>query len=146
VERRKPLRADPDKARAWQERSRKPLDRAPMAKGRRSKRKKADDTALEAITPAVVARAGGMCEARIPGLCEGRGTNRHHRKDRSLGGTSTEANVRLLCGSGTSGCHGWITEHPEAASQYGWVLRSWEDPETVPWMRAPKLLFWRRTT
>jgi hypothetical protein len=48
----------------------------------------------------------------------------HHRRNRGSGGTSdptanSPANLLLLCGDGTTGCHGHITTHPHAARMSG---------------------------
>lgn len=57
-----------------------------------------------------------------------RATNAHHRKNRSQGGQDVLSNLLLLCGSGTTGCHGYITEHPAEAYENGWSVRSHQDP------------------
>jgi hypothetical protein len=48
----------------------------------------------------------------------------HHRRNRASGGTSdpainSPANLLLLCGDGTTGCHGHITDHPAEAYASG---------------------------
>jgi HNH endonuclease len=69
---------------------------------------------------------------RSEGYCEKCGlewaTNAHHRKNRSQGGRDDLSNLLLLCGSGTTGCHGWITEHPAEAYEKGWSVRQPNDP------------------
>ena len=79
----------------------------------------------------VYARSGGDCEARIVGVCQGRGTNWHHRKNRSQGGLWRPSNGLHLCGSGTTGCHGWISHEPEKSFRKGWAVRSRFDPRDV---------------
>jgi hypothetical protein len=49
--------------------------------------------------------------------------SRHHRQRRAVG-LHRPANLILLCGSGTTGCHGWVHEHPEAARAAGWIVRA----------------------
>jgi hypothetical protein len=45
----------------------------------------------------------------------------HHLTLRSHGvDNSVEAQI-LLCGSGTTGCHGWVHAHPAAARAAGWI-------------------------
>ncbi|GAA6124233.1 hypothetical protein BPY_23410 [Bifidobacterium psychraerophilum] len=61
--------------------------------------------------------------------------SRHHRKPRSVAGVEerhTAANLVLLCGSGTTGCHGWVHSHIRDAESHGWLVASSDDPETVP--------------
>lgn len=73
---------------------------------------------------------------RSEGVCEKCGlrsaTNAHHRKNRYQGGLDTLANLLHLCGSGTTECHGWITEHPAESYLKGWSLRRNENPTTYP--------------
>ena len=50
------------------------------------------------------------------------GWSLHHRKGRGMGGTRermTCAHGLVLCGTGSTGCHGWVTEHPKEAFEYG---------------------------
>lgn len=84
---------------------------------------------------AVAARSQGRCEASIPGLCVGRASNVHHRRNRSQGGTWCPDNLLHLCGSGTTGCHGWVTHNPTGATHYGLALQRHQDDGT------PVLLF-----
>lgn len=75
-------------------------------------------------------RAGNACE-----ICSIRGQNIHHRKPRGMGGTRVDSgpeNLLLLCGSGTTGCHGWIESHREEAHEQGWLLHRHEMPYKVP--------------
>jgi len=78
-------------------------------------------------------RADWYCE--ICGL--NRGTNAHHRKNRSQGGKDELSNLLLLCGSGTTGCHGYVTEHPAESYEKGWSVRSTATPRDIPvWYRC----------
>lgn len=48
-----------------------------------------------------------------------------------MGGTRWEginlpSNLLTLCGSGTTGCHGWIEHHPTYAEDHGWSVRQHE--------------------
>lgn len=85
------------------------------------------------IRAVVDTRAGGLCErcgARL-----GWNFSRHHRRPRGMGGTSVEvtpAGLLVLCGSGTTGCHGWIESHRAEARVHGWLLGPIDDPEEVP--------------
>jgi hypothetical protein len=59
-----------------------------------------------------------------------RATNAHHR--RSAGRVWVVWNLLDLCGSGTTGCHGWVTEHKDIARDFGWVVRNRTDPLWTP--------------
>lgn len=69
----------------------------------------------------------GLCE-----LCGKPANNAHHRKNRSQGGRDVLSNLLLLCGSGTTGCHGWITNYPRTSAERGWTVLSFEDSATKP--------------
>ncbi|MGH1563075.1 HNH endonuclease [Mumia sp. DW29H23] len=48
-----------------------------------------------------------------------------HRIGRGMGGTrdpkvAAVSNLLALCGSGTTGCHGWVEHHPILADAHGW--------------------------
>lgn len=68
-------------------------------------------------------RSGGMCEARLKDVCRGPGESMHHRWKRSHGGLWSPANVLHVCGSGTTGCHGYIEGNPVTAMRRGLWLR-----------------------
>ena len=78
---------------------------------------------------AVRIRSGEICE-----ICHRqRATNMHHRK--RAGRVWTPSNVLHLCGSGTSGCHGMVTDTNGRAAEFkanGWIVPSWEDPFETP--------------
>lgn len=57
--------------------------------------------------------------------------SRHHRQLRRHG-NHTAANLVLLCGSGTTGCHGWVHSEPAAARALGLIVRGTDDPSWVP--------------
>lgn len=77
----------------------------------------------------------------------GDGWSVHHRQNRGMGGrrgaaravSNSPANLVLVCGSGTSGCHGDITEGriPDAR-RFGYVIptNATVDHATVP-IRTP---------
>lgn len=88
-------------------------------------------------------RSEGDCEIRIPVVCLGRATNFQHRKNRSQGGAWVPSNGLDVCGSGTTGCHGWIHANPAEAYARGWSVKSTDDPAVVPsthWRWGPVLL------
>ena len=58
-------------------------------------------------------------------LCGARGSNRHEKLPRGRGGPKDEFNTVVLCGSGTTGCHGWVTQNPNEAERLGLYVRGW---------------------
>ncbi len=81
--------------------------------------------------------------ARSVGRCERCGTalngavSLHHRRPRGAGGskdavTNSPVNLLYLCGSGTTGCHGWIESFRTLSYASGWLVHSWDDPARVP--------------
>ena len=72
-------------------------------------------------------RSQGVCE-----LCgAAQATNWHHRKNRSQGGGNSLSNAMHLCGSGTTGCHGMVTEHPSDSFDNGWSVKSFANPADI---------------
>jgi hypothetical protein len=49
--------------------------------------------------------------------------SRHHRQRRAVGGHLV-VNLILLCGSGTTGCHGWVHANPARARAEGLIVRA----------------------
>jgi hypothetical protein len=52
-------------------------------------------------------------------------SNIHHRINKGDGGSALFERPSLLirlCGSGTTYCHGWVTQHPKLAGDTGWLL------------------------
>jgi hypothetical protein len=45
---------------------------------------------------------------------------------------NSPANLLLLCGSGTTGCHGWIESHRETAYALGLLVHRGGDPAATP--------------
>jgi len=79
-----------------------------------------------AVHPTAVDTTHPYCAARAltrgPGVCVRCGrpaANRHHRLPRSRGGTDDPHNVVPLCGSGSTGCHGWVHANPAEAERVG---------------------------
>lgn len=66
------------------------------------------------------------------------GSSHHHRKRRSQTYGDPErhspSNVIDVCGTDNStGCHGWIHQHPEQARALGYLLKSYDpEPSQVP--------------
>ena len=80
------------------------------------------------------ARSGGLCELGMAGWCEGAATNFSHRLGAGVLGGWSAANGLYSCGSGTTGCHGWVHDQPAAARELGWRLerRCGDDPLVIP--------------
>jgi hypothetical protein len=72
----------------------------------------------------VITRAGGSCERCRQTL---RGSwSIHHRLPRGMGGTKTPDDAYrlvMLCGSGVTGCHGWVESNRAEATEQGWLIR-----------------------
>lgn len=102
---------------------------APAAKAKPAGRRSTGDSGEREARRIVAERSGGVCE-----MCgAARATNWHHRKNASQGGLWCPSNGLHLCGSGSTGDHGWVTEHPtQAHDDGGWVVWSHEDPAAVP--------------
>lgn len=113
------------------------------ASGRRSTGPGADVRLL------VIERADACCERcgiRLTSAAQqALGYSIHHRRPRGMGGTvrtdaNSPANLLLLCGSGTTGCHGWAEANREVALEQGFLVRQADDPASVPvevWATAP---------
>ena len=42
------------------------------------------------------------------------------------------SNLIALCGSGTTGCHGWVHSHPAEAREYGWIVSRFTQRALTP--------------
>lgn len=62
-----------------------------------------------------------------------------HRQNRSQGGMWAASNGQLLCGTGTTGCHGWKTENPQEARTSGFAVPGWARPWEWPAYRQTAL-------
>lgn len=82
--------------------------------------------------PVIRERGGGWCELRLDGICLGRACNASHRVPVGGGGQWSPSNVLDACGSGTTGCHGWIESHREWAYARGLLLPRGTIPDTEP--------------
>ncbi|KFI56560.1 HNH endonuclease [Bifidobacterium callitrichos] len=62
------------------------------------------------------------------------GHSLHHRIPRShpFPGLHEPANLIHLCGSGTTGCHGWVHNHPLRSYENGWLVHMDQDPTLIP--------------
>ncbi len=123
-----------------------PADRA--AKPAASRARRDGETVGRAAMPLGL---GNMTLARADWLCDRCGRNlvelgfsRQHRRAHGMGGRvgaelHTPANVVILCGSATTGCHGLVETHERAQAELdGWVIKGEaRRPEDVP------VLHWR---
>lgn len=62
-------------------------------------------------------RSGERCE-----MCGGPPGSASHRRPASQRGTWSPSNLLVACGTGTTGCHGWLESHREAADAGGWQV------------------------
>lgn len=65
------------------------------------------------------------------------GVSVHHRRPRMMGGSKNEllhlpANLIALCGSGTTGCHGWVESNRDKARELGYLIMKVESAEDIP--------------
>lgn len=88
--------------------------------------------ATQAVRDSVFERDGScvMCDGTYPLTLQ-------HRRARGMGGTrrastNTPAALVVLCGSGTTGCHGWVESHPSEAERAGYRVRQVAEPRDVP--------------
>ena len=101
----------------------------------------------KSMVACVLERAGYRCEACGKLLGETRGVDYsiHHRRPRGMGGThwhgaNLAPNLLAVCGSGTTGCHGWIETHRTEALAAGWLVSRYQDPSETPVQIGDKCL------
>lgn len=79
------------------------------------------------------------CQRSLRFEDRGMGWSAHHRLPRQMGGVgrkdsdaarliSAVTNCLILCGSGTTGCHGWIESRRAIAEDYGYIVRRGINP------------------
>lgn len=84
----------------------------------------------------VLDRAKYRCEKCGVSLSESFYYSLHHRTPRGMGGSrevrlNMPSNLVAVCGSGTTGCHGWIESNRIAAEDEGWLVSRYEEPAEV---------------
>lgn len=84
----------------------------------------------------VLERAEGRCE-RCGKKLDPFFYSLQHRRARGMGGsrlsnTNTPANLGALCGTATTGCHGFVESHPRLAANVGWRVAQEKDPADFP--------------
>ena len=72
-------------------------------------------------------------------------TNAHHRVNAGQGGRGKLGNLLLVCGSGTTGCHGAITANPTWARAQGYTVPPSFEPCDVPVARWSRFTGTRET-
>lgn len=90
-----------------------------------------------ALRRAVYVRDRGCCQ-RCGRACLTESHSIQHRRPRQMGGDAgahTMANLVLLCGSATTGCHGHVESYRIQAYADGWLVRRHDDPAAVPVLR-----------
>lgn len=85
---------------------------------------------------AVLARAFYNCE-RCGRDFLGYPVSVHHRRPRMMGGSKNPAlhkcaNLLVLCGTGTSGCHGWVESNRDKARELGYLIQKVESAHEIP--------------
>ncbi|KFI67726.1 gp77 phage protein [Bifidobacterium magnum] len=83
----------------------------------------------------IIAERDNGCCVRCGKYCIGQTASIHHRKRRSQANKRERdqpQNLVLLCGTGTTGCHGWAHANVADAQTMGYLLHSWEDPAARP--------------
>jgi 5-methylcytosine-specific restriction protein A len=71
--------------------------------------------------------------------CLGAANDVHHRKLRGMGGSkllNTPSNLISLCRK----CHNWTHAHPADSYNAGYLVHSWDNPETIFIITKPGLL------
>jgi len=86
----------------------------------------------------VLTRSGYRCE-RCHDDFMGKPFSVHHRRPRMMGGSKNPelhkpANLIVLCGSGISGCHGWVESNRSVARDLGFLIMKVESAEEIPFM------------
>lgn len=84
-------------------------------------------------TKAQQSNAYALAAARDPRCvrCGIYGVTMDHRQNRQSGNTRP-SNLQGLCGTGTTGCHGWKTNNPADALADGYAVSRWQDPAEWP--------------
>jgi hypothetical protein len=91
----------------------------------------------KAVRESVAERSALTCELCYRPLY-GQQVSLHHRRPRRMGGTrridtNRPSNLLLLCGSGTTGCHGWVESYRTEAHEWGVLLHDREAPAESPY-------------
>lgn len=109
--------------------------RAGIARRKAQSAKRVKETGPSKLVVALVLDRDGGCCIRCNTAQGLRST--HHRRPRRAGGdrrpdANSPANLVTLCGSGTTGCHGWVEQNRAEARRWGWLLAANDEPSAVP--------------
>lgn len=93
----------------------------------------------------VLARAFYKCE-RCDRDFTGYPVSVHHRRPRMMGGSKNKmlhetANLIVLCGTGTSGCHGWVESNRAKARELGYLIQNIDFAEQIPFQDSKGVWF-----
>jgi len=88
-------------------------------------------------------RHNGRCE-RCDTYLPQHAWSAHHRRPKGAGGTRradvhTLPNLLALCGSGTTGCHGWVESNRTLALTWGFLVPQAADPAKMPVLLGGRL-------
>ena len=136
---RTPLESTPGLSRSQGPERRVPLRQVSPGRARENRQRRAPrDTGPSAAVRGIVwNRDYGWCARCGLAFAEKLGGySIHHRVLRSQGTDNAPPNLLLLCGSGTTGCHGWAHANITAAREMGWLLLESQDPAAEPVMVA----------
>lgn len=109
--------------------------------GRKALPDRRDTGPSAAVRRMVLERSAGWCERCGTALHNGdqwiAPHSIHHRRPRGMGGTTDPAtnsvvNLLLLCGTGTTGCHGWVESHRAEAIAHGYLVAQSDAPGYIP--------------
>lgn len=118
-----PLKRIPATGSSWvQPKRSKPLTTKPKAPTKEEK------DGREVVKQRSLVGEVRMCEITIPGVCTGRATDFHHRKNRSQGGTWEPVNGLAACRR----CHSTVTDTRAEYYANGWCVESHQDPAEIP--------------
>lgn len=115
-----------------------PREHAPVPEVSKPARRPSSTGFPAGVRTIILDRDGYACaRCGIPVDTSSVGYSLQHRDNRGMGGTddpaiNRPANGIVLCGSGTTGCHGWTEEHPIAAARHGFAVESWAASTSVP--------------
>lgn len=79
----------------------------------------------------VITRDRQRCRRCRRALSSSDSVSVHHRQLRSQGGVDCACNLVLLCGSGTTGCHGHVHSRVAESRLLGLLVSAYSQPQLV---------------